>query len=156
VLSPDSGYVQLLQKGTPELFHDIRLAAEASKNVVYKTTTTFFNHILDEQNFQAYVQKQTKMLGKVSDHHVVAQNDRKRNQLLNFTDSTIPFNRKAAQKQLEEMSSSILLSGFRLFFWYFNKNLRQIIQGLWIDTQSVKMVKDLISANNKVILIPLY
>lgn len=44
----------------------------------------------------------------------------------------------------------------RLFFWYFNKLMRRGIQGLYIDTQSVKMVKNLISQNHKVIFMPLY
>jgi len=44
----------------------------------------------------------------------------------------------------------------RLFLWYFNKNMRHTIQGLFIDTQSVKMVKELISQKHKVILMPIY
>ena len=44
----------------------------------------------------------------------------------------------------------------RLFYWFFNKNMRKSIQGLFIDTKSVKMVKNLIAQNHKVILIPLY
>jgi hypothetical protein len=34
--------------------------------------------------------------------------------------------------------------------------MRHAIQGLFIDIQSVKMVKELISKNHKVILMPLY
>ena len=30
------------------------------------------------------------------------------------------------------------------------------MQGLWVDTQSVKMVKELVSQNHKVILMPMY
>ena len=48
------------------------------------------------------------------------------------------------------------MSGTRIFFWYFNKLMRRGIQGLYLDMQSVKMVKELISQNHKVILMPLY
>ena len=54
------------------------------------------------------------------------------------------------------MTSSVSLTGMRTLMWYFNKRMRKGIQGLWIDEQSVKMVKGLISENHKVILMPLY
>ena len=54
------------------------------------------------------------------------------------------------------MSSKISLNAMRVFFWYFNKTMRKNIQGLYVDDRSVKMVKDLISQNHKVILMPLY
>ena len=44
----------------------------------------------------------------------------------------------------------------RVFFWYFNKTMRRNIQGLFVDDRSVRMVKDLIAQNHKVILMPLY
>ena len=44
----------------------------------------------------------------------------------------------------------------RLFLWYINKIMRHAIQGLFIDINSVKMVKELINQNHKVILMPLY
>ena len=44
----------------------------------------------------------------------------------------------------------------RLFFWYCNKSFRQKINGLFVDTKSVQMVKNLISQNQKVVLLPLY
>jgi len=75
---------------------------------------------------------------------------------LPIEEPSIHFNIKAARQQLAEMDSQITLSGMRLFLWYFNKTMRHAIQGLFIDTQSVKMVKELISQNHKVILMPLY
>lgn len=40
--------------------------------------------------------------------------------------------------------------------WYFNKSMRKVMQGLFVDTASVKMIKELIASNHKVILMPLY
>lgn len=36
----------------------------------------------------------------------------------------IPFNRAEANLQIAEMKTSINVNYMRLFFWYFNKNLR--------------------------------
>lgn len=69
---------------------------------------------------------------------------------------TIPFDERLAKEQLAEMQTQISLSGMRLFLWYFNKTMRQKIQGIFVDIASIKMVKDLISANHKVIIMPLY
>ena len=57
----------------------------------------------------------------------------------------MPYDVVAAQKQLEEMSTSISTNGVRLALWYFNKNMRRTSQGLFIDTQSVEMVKNLVA-----------
>ncbi len=54
------------------------------------------------------------------------------------------------------MATSISPNGVRVALWYFNKNMRRVSQGLFIDTQSVKMVKELVAQNQKVILLPLY
>ena len=43
------------------------------------------------------------------------------------------------------MKSNISPAYMRLFFWYFNKNFRLKISGLFVDTKSVQMVKNLIS-----------
>jgi len=69
---------------------------------------------------------------------------------------TIPFDVAAARIQLAEMKTSMTPTYMRLFYWYFNKNFRRNIQGLMVDTESVKMVKDLIAKNNKVVFLPLY
>ncbi len=68
----------------------------------------------------------------------------------------MPYDVDAAKKQLEEMATSISPNGVRVALWYFNKNMRRVSQGLFIDTQSVKMVKELVAQNQKVILLPLY
>jgi len=130
---------------------------ELSKNIGYKTTSAYFGDVLDKNNFNAYVDCfiiKPKNLEHVSIAHPNGKAKQRFFALEN--PNTIPFNRQAAIQQLEEMTSSILLNGFRLFFWYFNKNMRVNIQGLWVDTQSVKMVKELISQNHKVVFIPLY
>ena len=81
----------------------------------------------------------------------------KRNQrFLPIEQPTIVFNQKAAQIQLDEMKSSLSLNGSRVFLWYFNKLMRNGLSGLFVDTKSVKMVNELISQNQKVILMPLY
>lgn len=54
------------------------------------------------------------------------------------------------------MQSNITLSGLRFGLWYFNKAMTKAIRGLFVDTASVKMVKELISTNQKVIFVPLY
>ncbi len=54
------------------------------------------------------------------------------------------------------MRSYIALKGLRPLFWYFNKNMRSGIQGLFVDMNSVKMVKNLIQSNKKIVIMPLY
>ena len=63
---------------------------------------------------------------------------------------------KAAKEQLDEMRSYIALKGLRPLFWYFNKNMRNGMQGLFVDLNSVKMVKSLIQRNKKIVIMPLY
>ena len=57
----------------------------------------------------------------------------------------MPYDVDGAKKQLEEMATSISPNGVRVALWYFNKNMRRVSQGLFIDTQSVKMVKELVA-----------
>jgi len=47
--------MQLLQKGRPDLFHDIRLSAEAMHIVQAMSNEVYFKDILMESNFHAYV-----------------------------------------------------------------------------------------------------
>lgn len=54
------------------------------------------------------------------------------------------------------MQSQITVRGIRFGMWYFNKSMRKVMQGLFVDTASVKMIKELIASNHKVILMPLY
>ena len=54
------------------------------------------------------------------------------------------------------MRSEITKPGMKAFYWYFNKILRHAIQGLWVDTKSVKMVKDLVALNHRIIILPIY
>ena len=44
----------------------------------------------------------------------------------------------------------------RLLFWHWHKYLRRFAEGLWVEMKSVQMVKELISQNHKVIIMPMY
>ena len=55
ILPPDAHFRQLLQKNSADWFHDIRTAKSATLMVTYKTTTIYFQDILQPKNFQAYV-----------------------------------------------------------------------------------------------------
>jgi len=60
VPAPEDQMLQLLQKGSPDWFHDVRLANAATKNVVACTNEIYFRDILTEANFHAYVATLTK------------------------------------------------------------------------------------------------
>ena len=59
IMSPTAGFQQLLQKGQPDPFHDVRLSSEAVKIVPTKSNTAYFADILSSSNFHAYVQAMT-------------------------------------------------------------------------------------------------
>ena len=154
---PEAKMKQLLQKVNPGWFLDVRTALDASKNVISANNTIYFRDILRADSFNAYVKSLTKLCGQ-TDQQVVRQpsNVKSNQRFLDQRGPVVPYDVVAAQKQLEEMSTSISPNGVRLALWYFNKNMRRTSQGLFIDTQSVEMVKNLVAQNQKVILLPLY
>ena len=70
--------------------------------------------------------------------------------------SALSFNRELAENQLREMRSQITLNGIRLLMYAFNKNMRKSMQGLFVDTKGIEMVKRMIKSGYKVIFMPLY
>ena len=54
------------------------------------------------------------------------------------------------------MRSQITLNGIRLLMYAFNKNMRKSMQGLFVDTKGIEMVKRMIKSGYKVIFMPLY
>lgn len=54
------------------------------------------------------------------------------------------------------MRSEIKKTGLKVFYWYFNKILRHAVQGLWVDTKSVNIVKELIDLNHRIVIVPIY
>lgn len=66
------------------------------------------------------------------------------------------FDTAAAEKQLEEMHARIKTWGVRSIVWYAYKLARLGLSGLNVEENSMKRVKDLISENNHVVLMPIY
>ena len=54
------------------------------------------------------------------------------------------------------MRSSVTHAGMLTMIWIFNKHMRDKIQGLYVDMQSLKTVKKHIEKGYKIILMPLY
>lgn len=48
------------------------------------------------------------------------------------------------------------MNGIRLLMYAFNKNMRRAMQGLYVDTKGIEMVKRKIQKGYKVIFMPLY
>ena len=62
----------------------------------------------------------------------------------------------AAKKQLNEMHSRITLVGIKTLIWYFNKIFRHAIQGLHVEENSLQKIKQVLSDNKRVVLMPIY
>lgn len=58
--APDNGFQQLLKKGMPSPFLDLRIASAATKNVVYGSNETYFSEIMSESKFHAFVANLSK------------------------------------------------------------------------------------------------
>ena len=54
------------------------------------------------------------------------------------------------------MHSKINKSSLKAIIWWFSKTMRHAMQGLYVDSDSVKMVKGLLSSGKKVVLMPIY
>lgn len=61
VLPPEAKMRQLLQKGNPDWFHDVRTAFDATKTVVGMTNRIYFKDILMVHSFNAYVKSLTRL-----------------------------------------------------------------------------------------------
>ena len=102
----------MLQKRTPDWFHDIRVANEMTSNHTYKTTLGHFKEILSQHNFRAYcdlIQKSTRpYMGKSKhDKPIIPTVVRRGQRFLPIEEPTIPFNAEAATVQLNEMESHL-------------------------------------------------
>ena len=132
----------------------------ASSTIKSRSTNSRFKNIISQEAFNQYVNYLTKRQLKRNEANKTevfkAQNVKRNQRFLPMEEPSIPFNQKNAREQLAEMQTSITTSGINLCFWYFNKIMRRAIQGLFVDTNSVKMLKGLIDANHKVILMPIY
>ena len=101
ILSPVEGFQQLLQKGMPDLFHDVKLSNEVLKNVMPQSNTTYFADIMLESNFQRYVLAMTQSHSKSDSQHqqqTLNLKVKSNNRFLFPETPTIPFDRKAAAK----------------------------------------------------------
>lgn len=54
------------------------------------------------------------------------------------------------------MHSKVTLMGIKSIVWYFNKTMRRAIQNLYIEEKSLGKIKQLLSDNKRVILMPIY
>ena len=100
VLPIESKFKQLLQKNSPDYFHDIRTSVDATKDIVYKTNTVYFKDIASQHNFNSYISRMTKPhnTSKNTIDQPIYPSKVKRNQrLLPLEQPTISFNMKEAQ-----------------------------------------------------------
>lgn len=56
IVSPDTGYKQLLSKNLTGYFHDLRVASAENPSLMEKDTQVYFNSILSRERFQNYAQ----------------------------------------------------------------------------------------------------
>jgi len=54
------------------------------------------------------------------------------------------------------MHSKITALGIKSMIWWFNKNMRNSMKGLNVETNSMKPVRQLLSDGHRVVLMPIY
>ena len=158
ILPPEASFKQLLVKDRAEPFHDFRVAFNNSKVLTNSSNEVFFDGILSHDRFNAYLEQKSHMFegrNLSTKKHTKPKNPQDAAYVGKET-SALSFNRLLAVNQLKEMRVKITLNGMRLLMYYYNKKMRKSMQGLYVDTKGIDMVKRMIKSGYKVIFMPLY
>lgn len=150
-MSPDSGYQQILAKNQIEPFHDIRYTANTPGNARVKDLSKYFAMVCQNQRYENYFYQRVKISQTNRAAKIGAGKD-------NLTIGTLggTLDMHQAQLQLKEMSCHVSFLGMKSMVWYFNKLMRNSMQGLFVDKQSLNNVKQLVADGKRVVLMPIF
>ncbi len=126
----------------------MKTAARSNTNLKLLDNGGYFDKILNQLKYQTYVQNQTKPKRK--------QNKKDASKEKPKVEQLVTLDIMAAKKQLNEMHTRVTLMGIKSIVWYFNKTMRRAIQSLYIEERSLSKIKQLLSDNKRVILMPIY
>ena len=110
VVSPESGFKQLLAQNQIDWFHDIKAANKNSQSIALKDNSVYFAAVLSSQKFQDFVYSRVKI--RAPEKNKLEKKIPKTQRLNSGADRyNLSFDSHAAKKQLEQMHSKITRVG---------------------------------------------